>query len=83
MPRRGFSRALEIGVPGVTRAGMLEASLTESFMAKRIMISLVGAGIGSLAGLLVSFLGGGNLALILGAVVGAVIPLAVMGSPGR
>jgi uncharacterized membrane protein YeaQ/YmgE (transglycosylase-associated protein family) len=51
-------------------------------MAKRIMISLVGAGIGSLAGLLVSFLGGGNLALVLGAVVGAVIPLAVMGPPG-
>jgi hypothetical protein len=47
------------------------------------MISLVGAGIGSLAGLLVSFLGVGNLALILGAVAGAVIPLAVMGPPGR
>ena len=52
-------------------------------MAKRIMISLVGAGIGSLAGLLVSFLGVGNLALILGAVAGAIIPLAVMGPPGR
>jgi len=52
-------------------------------MAKRIMISFVGAGIGSLVGLLVSFLGGGNLALILGAVVGAIVPLAVMGSPGR
>jgi len=52
-------------------------------MAKRIMISLVGAGIGSLAGLLVSFLGVGNLALILGAVAGAVIPLAVMDPPGR
>jgi uncharacterized membrane protein YeaQ/YmgE (transglycosylase-associated protein family) len=47
------------------------------------MISFVGAGIGSLVGLLVSFLGGGNLALILGAVVGAIVPLAVMGSPGR
>ena len=54
-----------------------------SFMAKRIMISVIGAGIGSLAGLLVSFLGGGNLALILGAVAGALVPLAVMGSPGR
>ena len=52
-------------------------------MSKRLMIAVVGAGIGSLAGLLVSFLGGGNLALVLGAVVGAIVPLAVMGSPGR
>lgn len=47
------------------------------------MLSVVGAGIGSLAGLLVSYLGVGNYALILGAAAGAVIPLMVMGPPGR
>ena len=47
------------------------------------MVSVVGAGIGSLAGLLVSFLGAGNWALILGAVAGAVIPLMVLGQPGQ
>jgi hypothetical protein len=52
-------------------------------MGKRIMLAVVGAGIGSLAGLLVSFLGVGNWALILGAVAGAIIPLLVLGSPGR
>jgi uncharacterized membrane protein YeaQ/YmgE (transglycosylase-associated protein family) len=50
-------------------------------MAKRIMISLVGAGIGSLIGLLASFLGAGNVALVLGAVIGAIVPLFLMGSP--
>jgi hypothetical protein len=52
-------------------------------MAKRLMIAVVGAGIGSLAGLLVSFLGAGNPALIIGAVVGAIVPLVVLGPPGR
>ena len=52
-------------------------------VAKRVMIAVVGAGIGSLAGLLVSFLGAGNSALIVGAVVGAVVPLIVLGPPGR
>jgi uncharacterized membrane protein YeaQ/YmgE (transglycosylase-associated protein family) len=52
-------------------------------MSKRLMIAVVGAGIGSLAGLLVSFLGAGNSALIVGAVLGAVVPLVVMGAPGR
>jgi len=52
-------------------------------MGKRIMIAVVGAGAGSLAGLLVSFLGAGNAALIAGAVLGAVVPLLVMGAPGR
>ena len=50
---------------------------------KRSMVAVVGAGIGSLLGLMVSFLGVGNWALIGGAVVGAVVPLAVLGSPGR
>jgi hypothetical protein len=52
-------------------------------MAKRIMLAVVGAGIGSLLGLLISFLGVGNSALIAGAVAGAVIPLMVLGRPGR
>jgi hypothetical protein len=52
-------------------------------MGKRIMLAVVGAGIGSLAGLLVSFLGAGNIALIGGAVVGAIVPLLVMGRPGK
>ena len=52
-------------------------------MAKRIMIAVVGAGIGSLAGLLASFLGAGNVALIAGGVIGAIVPLAVLGKPGK
>ncbi|SPF43985.1 exported hypothetical protein [Candidatus Sulfopaludibacter sp. SbA4] len=52
-------------------------------MGKRIMIAVVGAGIGSLVGLLVSFLGAGNPALIVGAIAGAVIPLVVLGQPGK
>jgi hypothetical protein len=52
-------------------------------MAKRIMLAVVGAGLGSLVGLLVSFLGVGNPALIIGAIVGAVIPFLFLGPPGR
>jgi hypothetical protein len=48
---------------------------------KRIMISVVGAGIGSLAGLLLSFLGVGNGGLIAGAAIGAILPLVVLGKP--
>ncbi|MGA2149304.1 MAG: hypothetical protein ABSH49_30565 [Bryobacteraceae bacterium] len=52
-------------------------------MGKRIMVAVVGAGVGSLAGLLFSFLGGGNAALIACAAVGAIVPLVVLGCPGR
>jgi outer membrane lipoprotein SlyB len=52
-------------------------------MGKRIMLAAVGAGIGSLAGLVASFLGAGNLALIAGAIAGAILPLVVLGSPGK
>ena len=52
-------------------------------MSKRFMVAVVGAGLGSLAGLLASFLGAGNVALIVGAVLGAIIPLLVLGAPGR
>ena len=47
------------------------------------MLAVVGAGIGSLAGLLISFLGAGNAALVWGAVLGAILPLLVMGRPGK
>jgi hypothetical protein len=50
-------------------------------MGKRVMVAVVGAGMGSLAGLLFSFLGAGNGALIAGAVVGAIIPLVSLGRP--
>jgi hypothetical protein len=52
-------------------------------MAKRLMVMVIGAGMGSLAGLFFSVLGGGNAALIAGAAAGAVLPLLVLGSPGR
>ena len=52
-------------------------------MGKRIMVSVVGAGIGALAGVLIMFLGVGNIALWGGAAVGAVLPLVVLGKPGR
>jgi hypothetical protein len=52
-------------------------------MGKRIMISVVGAGLGSLAGLAAVFLGAGSAAIIIGAVLGAILPQAVLGAPGR
>ena len=44
---------------------------------------MVGAGMGALIGLPVDFLGAGNMALILGAIVGAAIPLTILGQPGH
>ncbi len=52
-------------------------------MGKRIMLSVVGAGIGTLLGLMVDLLGVGNPALIAGAVIGAVVPPLVLGRPGK
>ena len=52
-------------------------------MGKRIVLAIVGAGTGSMVGLLVSFLGVGNSALIVGAVAGAVIPLVFLGPPSQ
>lgn len=53
-------------------------------MAKRIMVAVVGAGIGALAGLLVAYLaGGGALPLFGGAAVGAILPLVTLGKPGK
>jgi len=45
------------------------------------MLAIVGAGIGSLVGLLISFLGAGNSALIAGAVLGAFVPFLILGRP--
>lgn len=52
-------------------------------MAKRIMVAVVGAGMGALIGLPIDYLGAGSIALILGALAGAAIPLAVLGQPGH
>ena len=52
-------------------------------MAKRLMVAVVGAGIGALAGLLIDFLGAGTPAIIIGAAAGALIPQFVLGAPGR
>ena len=59
------------------------AQTTMKVMAKRIMIAVVGAGIGALAGLLVDYLGAGTPALVAGAAAGALIPQFVLGPPGR
>lgn len=63
--------------------GCYGRSIILSCMAKRIMVAVVGAGIGSLVGLLISSLGAGNPALIIGGLAGAAIPLLVLGPPGR
>jgi hypothetical protein len=52
-------------------------------MAKRIMIAVVGAGMGSLVGLLAAYLGAGNFALVGCAILGAVIPFVFLGQPGH
>lgn len=70
-------------MPGATIEDMESARRKGTGVGKRLMLAVVGAGIGSLAGLLISFLGAGNPALIGGAVAGAIIPLVVLGPPGR
>jgi hypothetical protein len=42
-------------------------------MFKRLLVALVGTAMGGLAGLLVALMGAGNLAIILGAVLGGLI----------
>jgi len=44
---------------------------------------IVGAGLGSMVGLLAAYLGAGNSALIVGAIVGALVPLVVLGKPAK
>ena len=52
-------------------------------MFKRLMVMVVGAGIGSLAGVTARFLGAGDAAVFGGAAVGAVLPLVLLGRPGK
>jgi hypothetical protein len=52
-------------------------------MLKRLMLALVGAGIGALAGLLVDYLGAGVAALWVCAALGAILPQFLLGAPGR
>jgi hypothetical protein len=52
-------------------------------MPKRIMLAVVGAGIGALAGLWLDSMGVGIAALWVGALFGTVIPQFVLGPPGR
>lgn len=47
------------------------------------MIAIIGAGMGALVGLLADYLGGGNVALILCAIAGAILPVVVLGRPGH
>jgi hypothetical protein len=52
-------------------------------MGKRIMVAVIGAGMGALIGLPVDYLGAGNIAILIGALAGAAIPLVVLGQPGH
>jgi len=52
-------------------------------MGKRIMLAVVGAGIGALAGLLAAFLGAGNVGLVACAIAGAILPQLLLGTPGK
>jgi len=63
------------GTPGPTTI--------EGEMAKRMMLAVVGAGIGALCGLIVDYFGAGTPALWAGAAAGAVIPQFVLGPPGK
>lgn len=47
------------------------------------MVVVVGAGLGALVGAAARFLGAGDIAVYGGAAVGAVLPLVVLGRPGR
>ena len=52
-------------------------------VAKRLMVAVIGAGIGALAGLLIDYLGVGTPALVACAAAGALIPQFVLGPPGH
>ena len=52
-------------------------------MAKRIMLAVVGAGIGAFVGLLADLMGAGSMALVAGGAIGAIVPQLVLGSPGK
>ena len=50
---------------------------------KRLMVMVVGAGMGTLLGLFVDAMGAGTPALIVGAAAGAVVPQFLLGAPGK
>ncbi|MGA2988778.1 MAG: hypothetical protein ABSF54_09435 [Bryobacteraceae bacterium] len=52
-------------------------------MLKRLVVALVGMAMGGLAGLLVALMGAGNLAIILGAVVGGLVFSVALPRVGR
>lgn len=52
-------------------------------MLKRLMVVVVGASLGSLVGAAARFLGAGDAAVFGGAAVGAVLPLVILGRPGK
>jgi hypothetical protein len=52
-------------------------------MGKRMMVVVVGAGTGALVGVAAIFLGAGSYGPIVGAALGAVLPLLVLGKPGK
>jgi len=47
------------------------------------MLSVVGAGVGALAGLLIDYLGAGVAGLWICAAAGALVPQFLLGPPGR
>ena len=47
------------------------------------MAVVIGAGLGALVGLVLSFVGLGNSGLFIGAIAGAILPLVVLGPPSR
>ena len=65
------------------RDGTARPTTIKTEMAKRLMLAVVGAGIGALCGLIVDYFGAGTPALWAGAAAGAVIPQFVLGSPGK
>jgi hypothetical protein len=52
-------------------------------MVKRLMVVVVGAGIGTLLGLFVDAMGAGTPALVVCAALGAVVPQFFLGAPGK
>ena len=69
--------------PTKRRLDRMERFTIESEMGKRVMLAVVGAGIGALCGLIVDYFGAGTPALWAGAAAGAVIPQFVLGPPGK
>jgi hypothetical protein len=52
-------------------------------MFKRIILAVVGGAMGAFAGLAIAYFGGGNAAILLGGIIGAIVPQFVLGPPAR